>query len=81
MDLQQINRIKLTNNPGKIVELASELNDYGLLSLIFSGEDLRFWKGKFEAYGITPQFNFPLWKKLLECSAEFNYLKISKNTL
>ncbi len=78
MDADTINRINLTKYSEKMIELANELNDSGILYLIFTTDDYSRYRKKFETYGITPLFNFSLWKKLKNCHDFFNYLKISQ---
>jgi hypothetical protein len=74
------NRLKLIRNTESLIELAYEFYKNGFLNIIF-GPDYNLnneYRLKFSLFGISPNFNFSLWKKLTDCAEYFNYIKISK---
>lgn len=78
MDAETINRLNLIKYQEKMIELAYELHLSGGLQFIYSSDDYSRQRKKLENFGITPQFNFSLWKKIKENCELFNYMKISK---
>jgi len=74
-----LNKLKMTKDPKKVVNLCYELDRLGMLYFILMTEEHPEIKERLEYWGVDTYFNFPLWKKLTDCVSDFNYLKISKS--